>query len=205
MIGIVDLKICNVGSVGRALSLLKLEHRIASEPAGLSGCERIILPGVGTFSEASRRLESTGFRDELRDCTLQRGIPILGICLGMQLLASRGCEGGESQGLDLIPGRVIRLESSDSRQYRVPHMGWNTVEGTIPGMFSRIEEPLCFYFVHSYHFSVEVDVPQARCYHGQDFVAAVRHGHIWGTQFHPEKSQSKGIKVLENFVKYAHA
>jgi imidazole glycerol-phosphate synthase subunit HisH len=200
MIAVIDLKLGNVKSVGNALSYLKIEHVVTSEQAQIQEAAKLIFPGVGSFNEAANRLQSTGMRECIRNAVLVQNKPILGICLGMQLLATTGEEGGTSQGLGLIDAHVSRLRS-DPQKYRLPHIGWNDVTRDEMQLFDGIGSETCFYFVHSYEMVLNETCEVAFSNYGVDFVAAVQKGHICGTQFHPEKSREMGLRLLTNFAK----
>lgn len=199
-VGIVDTDIANIGSVVRALRELGAEPVVAREPSGLKGCARVILPGVGSFSAGMAQLNSAGFTPALRDMAAD-GLPLLGICLGMQLLAERGNEGGECAGLGLVPGEVVHLRDRGCPQ-RLPHMGWNSVNFA-PGSRLAVGLPPAadFYFVHSYVFlpGNEADVTGV-CDYGVPFAAMVQRGSVYGAQFHPEKSSAAGFAVIRNFL-----
>lgn len=199
MIAIIDLKLGNVRSVGNALAYLHIKHVITSDPEQIHNSKQIIFPGVGSFHEASRRLMNSGMRDCIRNEVLVHQKPILGICLGMQLLAETGDEGGKSQGLGLINAHVSRLRT-DIREYRLPHIGWNDVRHENIALFKGIKSGACFYFVHSYELMLDESCENAICNYGVDFVAAVQKGKICGTQFHPEKSREMGLRLLKNFT-----
>ena len=199
MITVIDLRICNIASVSRALEHLGFEHRVCASPEQLDAPSKFILPGVGSFFEASKRLRGEGWRDVLRHKVLEEKVPILGICLGMQLFATVGEEGGHSCGLDLVKGRVTFFRSGNSN-LRIPHVGWNDVEARGLRLFDGLPEDRCFYFVHSYEFIPEEDLNVATCHYGVDFVAAFEKDNIFGVQFHPEKSQDTGLALLKNFV-----
>jgi glutamine amidotransferase len=158
--------------------------------------EGIVLPGVGAFRDAMANLERTGMRDVLLE-RVGAGVPLLGICLGMQLLASMSFENGEHEGLGLVPGVCERLPSD----VKVPHMGWNTVEYPRESpLFDGVEEGSAFYFVHSYHLRPEsaADVI-GRTSYGIDFASAVGRDRVYGLQFHPEKSSERGLHILADF------
>ncbi|HLF18622.1 MAG TPA: imidazole glycerol phosphate synthase subunit HisH [Candidatus Omnitrophota bacterium] len=200
MITVIDLKISNIASVSRALKFLNVEHKVSDRLEDVINCEKMILPGVGSFAEGSSRLKSTGLREAIRKRVIEDKTPILGICLGMQLLASQGEEGGPSEGLDLIKGRVSHLRHS-LNGVKLPHIGWNDVSfGNFP-VFDNMPAAPCFYFVHSYEFVPDEKVQTATCHYGKDFIAGVQKENILGFQFHPEKSQKAGLKLLENFCK----
>ncbi len=193
MIGVVDIGIGNTGSVTKALRLLKADHKVATTPEDLESVRKIILPGVGSFKEGSRHLKESGFFDCLRAHVLDRKKPILGICLGMQLFADWGHEHGRSEGLGLVKGEVVPIEAI--------HMGWNDVEFSPDDpTFDGIAPDECFYFVHGYHFVVSAAAALISTVDfGKKMTASVNRDNIWGTQFHPEKSQKPGIQVLKNF------
>lgn len=200
MITVIDIKIGNVGSVVRALEKLKFPYQVTNDPEVINKSDKIILTGVGSFREASNRIKSSGIYDVVRLKVLNEKTPILGICLGMQLLASGGMEGGESEGLGLIKGKVKYLRCS-SMNMRLPHVGWNNVHSGELSLFESIPENSHFYFVHSYELILEEDIPVATCNYGVDFVAALQKDNIMGTQFHPEKSQTAGLALMRNFLK----
>jgi len=186
-----DLGLSNLWSARKALEALGHEVEPASDAAAVRDARALVLPGVGAFAEAARRLESTGIGNAIRDAA-GRGVPVLGICLGMQLLFESSEEGGESRGLGLLPGRVRRL----SGRAPVPHVGWNRVEATDAGraLFGAGGD---FYFVHSYVAEPAAGTTVlARCTHGETFPAAVARGRFLGFQFHPEKSGAAGLALL---------
>lgn len=205
-VAIVDYGMGNIGSVRRALLQLQVKVEIAFHPEQLSNAERIILPGVGNFSDGMAKLSGADWVEALREQALVREKPLLGICLGMQLLASRGYEGNErgTSGLSLIPGDVEHL-SSLGCTLRIPHVGWNSIHLTgSPSLFQGIPGNTDFYFVHGFSFRptntahvlahTDYDIP---------VVAAVQSGCIFGTQFHPEKSSKAGLLLLRNFLSFA--
>ena len=189
-----DLGLSNLWSVRRALEALGHEAVATGEPGPVASARFIVLPGVGAFAEAARRLEKTGIGLAIRDAA-DRGAPVLGICLGMQLLFESSEEGGASPGLALLPGRVTRLSGSA----RVPHVGWNRVEATPEGarLFGNGGANRYLYFVHSFVARpASDDLVLARCRHGESFPAAVGRGRLLGFQFHPEKSGEPGVRLL---------
>ena len=200
-VAIVDSGVCNLDSVRRAVELCNAEPVLVTDGTGLAGVDRIILPGVGAFAEAMRNLTETELDRALDEEVLQRGIPFLGICLGMQLLATQGRENGPTKGLGWIEGEVRRLVPG-CNDSRVPHMGWNEVrhDGS-PTLFEGIPSGTDFYFVHSYHLQCEhhEDVAARTPYCGE-FTSSVQHDLIFGVQFHPEKSQRHGLRLLRNFL-----
>lgn len=200
-VAIVDYGMGNVDSVARAVQHCGGEPAITSETADFEVANYIILPGVGAFQTGMNNIRSHGLEVVLQQQVLGKGVPFLGICLGMQLLATKGWEGGETEGLGWIEGEIKRL-LPDSSDMRIPHVGWNEVIFNQPSsMFQNIPSGKDFYFVHSYHFS---------CVHPEDeiahtpycggFVSVVGRNNILGVQFHPEKSQRLGLQVIKNFL-----
>lgn len=199
-VAIVDYGMCNLDSVARAVEECGGKAHITQNPKNLATASHIILPGVGAFPDAMKMLHETGMDVAIREQVIGERIPFLGICLGMQLMATRGFEIRESTGLDLIPGEVHRLKPSD-HSVRIPHIGWNEVRvaGQCP-LFKGISANSDFYFVHSYHFCCEDDYVAARTPYADGFVSAVQRQNVFGTQFHPEKSQRLGFQLLGNFL-----
>ena len=200
-VAIIDYGLCNLDSIQRAVEVCGGETVLAQTPDDLAACDRMILPGVGSFARAMENLRATGFADALADLVETDGIPLLGICLGMQLLAQTGSEGGESEGLGLLQGSVKRL--SPARGERVPHMGWNDVTPPAPSpLFDGIEPETDFYFVHSYHLESPADEILATVDYCGTIVAAAGRDNVMAVQFHPEKSQEDGFHLLRNFLAY---
>jgi imidazole glycerol-phosphate synthase subunit HisH len=199
-VGVVNYGLNNINSVRRALADLRAEVIVAERPDALLGADRVVLPGVGAFGEAMARLHADGWVEALRQKT-DEGTPLLGICLGMQLLATMSEENGPTDGLDLIPGRVRRLDALGC-SLRIPHVGWNEVRiHDDARLFGRIPQATDFYFVHSYAFEPdEADTVCATTDYGTSLAAAVQKGRVFGTQFHPEKSSTAGRQVLRNFL-----
>ncbi len=198
MITVIDLKIGNIASVGNALKSLMVDYVISDKFEDISNADKLIFPGVGNFFEAAKRLKTSGIDKILRNKVLMGKTPILGICLGMQLLASYGEEGGGAEGLNLIQGKVA-FHRASTFPLRLPHIGWNDVNGSDLKLFDSIKNGSCFYFVHSYEVLPLENVQIAYCNYGVDFAAAVQKDNIIGVQFHPEKSQEAGLKILKNF------
>lgn len=196
MVAIVDCGVGNLRSVQKALEKLGLEARITSSPAALKEAKGIILPGVGAFAAAMQALEATGMKEALLEA-VAAGKPLLGICLGMQLLFTRSHEGGLNKGLALLPGEVLPLPPT----VKIPHMGWNQLEFSRPHpLFAGVKNGSYFYFVHSYYAApAEEETVLAYTSYGERFAAAVAKGNVYGVQFHPEKSSEAGLKILANF------
>jgi len=203
-VAIVNYGMGNLASVRRVLEDLGAAPFIAEGPASLADADRIVLPGVGAFSAAMHNLTQQGWCDALQHLVVDRRKPLLGICLGMQLLATRGEEGNPTDGLGFIDGTVKRLDAIGCA-LRIPHVGWNQITH-VPDepMFARIPQESDFYFVHSFAFApAAVDSVSAFTDYGARVVAAVRHQNIWGVQFHTEKSSKAGRQLLQNFLDYA--
>ena len=198
MISIVDYGMGNLRSIENALSFLGVAHRLTRDPVEILQSGRLILPGVGSFWKAMDNLVRSGLADSIVKAA-NSGTPILGICLGMQLLAGEGEEGGVCDGLGLIKGVVKHLETGSAIQ-RVPHMGFNEVSftRTLP-LFSGIADASHFYFAHSYHLVDDDGDVAGLTTHGVPFTSIVARDNVIGTQFHPEKSQSHGLRLLRNF------
>jgi glutamine amidotransferase len=199
MITIIDLGLSNINSVRRALTYLNYQSRISRDVVDIETAEILILPGVGSFFEASKRLFAKGIADVIKKQVLNKKVPFLGICLGMQLIANDSEENGFSQGLGFVDANVKLLES-DRMGLRLPHVGWNDISETNMALFKKTDDELCYYFVHSYAMQLNEDVECAKCNYGIDFVAAVKKDNVIGVQFHPEKSQRPGLQILKNFV-----
>jgi len=206
MIAIIDYGMGNLLSVLKAFEHLGEEARVIATPAGLADATHVVLPGVGAFPDAMAALAKNGWVEGLQREILEGGKPFLGICLGMQLLAEFGEENVHCPGLAWIRGGVKRF-ALDPQQYKVPHVGWNEITSVGNSLLFRGLGPgATFYFVHSYHMICEegADIA-AYCDYGYPFPAAIRKENIFATQFHPEKSQDNGLKVLENFLAYRGA
>jgi imidazole glycerol-phosphate synthase subunit HisH len=209
MITIVNYKMGNIRSIVNALDYLGVSSHVTSSPKEILASEKLILPGVGSYNIAMKNLHEMGLIEPLNEVVLVKKRPILGICLGMQLLADRGAEDGEVKGLSWIAGRVVRFKFNDPF-CRIPHTGFNSVRfsGQKSVLFNSLKDHADFYFVHSFHMVCEEDqdVSGWADYNG-DFVASVEKGNVYGTQFHPEKSQSNGLVVLRNFagIEYEYA
>jgi len=202
-IGIINYGMGNIASIQNALESLGSEVFLVETPDMLKDAERIILPGVGAFSAAMQHLNEEKWIPAIEQAVHEQKRPLLGICLGMQLLLTSGDEGGTCDGLGFIDGEVKHLQLSDPA-LRIPHMGWNEVGYTSESpLFKDIPDQSDFYFIHSYAAVTKSDDDViARTQYGDDFVVAIARDHVFGVQFHPEKSSIPGRKLLQNFLDY---
>ena len=201
MIAIVDYGRGNLGSVEKAFARIGMPAVVTQDPKVVDDAEAVVLPGDGAFHDAMGSLQALGLIASLRAC-IESERPFFGICLGYQLLFSESEEFGQGKGLDVIPGAVRRFPNDLPDGLKVPHMGWNQVEhpGDLP-LFDGIPSGAHFYFVHSYYpETADPSLRVATCTYGLTFPAAVSRGALHATQFHPEKSQRWGIRMLENFA-----
>jgi glutamine amidotransferase len=203
-VAIINYGMGNLSSVRRAFEDIGAEVIIANHPSSLYEVNRVVLPGVGAFTEGMAHLNHGGWIPALHDVVAIQHKPLLGICLGMQMLATHGLEGGLSDGLNLIPGQVQRLDTLGCK-LRIPHVGWNEVRyKTEDVLFEGIPDSSDFYFVHSYAFVPDDDKHLiATVPYGLDVAAAIRNDHVFGCQFHPEKSSKAGRQLLRNFMGYS--
>jgi len=202
MVIVVDYGLGNLPSVRRALEECGAEVQVSSRPEDILSCSHIVLPGVGSFADGIRNLREKGWAEALVQAA-HNNTKVLGICLGMQLLADSGTEGGEASGLGLIPGRVLRLQATDDEP-RIPHVGWNEIHlRGVHRIFSEIDDHTDFYFVHSYHFLADnQDNVLATTPYCGGFTSVIGKGNIVGVQFHPEKSSKIGFRLLRNFLEF---
>jgi glutamine amidotransferase len=202
MITIIDYGSGNIRAIGNIYDTLKIAYKIAKSPEEVIGPEKIFLPGVGAFDETISKLDQTGFRKVLDFEVLQNKVPIIGICVGMQILAESS-EEGKLLGLGYIKGKVKRIDESLLNQKpKLPHLGWNSIEIMRQNdLLKDIDPELGFYFLHSYYFECEnkEDILTTTNY-GKSFASAINHDNVYGIQFHPEKSHHNGIKLLHNFA-----
>lgn len=201
MIAIIDYGVGNLASVLNAFDHLGHDAQVCREPGSLAGVDRLVLPGVGSFRAAMESLSSLGWTGALTAYAAS-GRPLMGICLGMQLLFESGEEHGPTPGLGLLRGSVVRLDPAPPA--KVPHIGWNDLTRTRSHPLLRgIKPGIDFYFVHSYHcVPADANNALAYCDFGGEFVAAVVAGNVAGLQFHPEKSQPAGMRILDNFAEW---
>lgn len=202
-VGIINYGMGNLASIRNSLESLSADPFIVNSPEHLLYAERIILPGVGAFSAAMQHLNDDGWIPAIEHAVYEQKRPLLGICLGMQLLFSNGDEGCSSHGLNFIEGEVKRLHLNDN-SLRIPHVGWNEVNYRVESaLFENIPDQSDFYFVHSYAVvPLNSNDVIARTHYGGDFVVAIRRGNVFGVQFHPEKSSIPGRKLMQNFLEY---
>jgi glutamine amidotransferase len=199
MLAILDYGVGNLRSLRNALDYVGIEVEVVSDPGRIEEASHVILPGVGAFGKAMANLRVRGFVEPLL-AHVDRGKPLLGICLGMQMLATKSFEFGEHEGLGLVPGRVVPFEPTDA--HPVPHVGWNNVvfRKQHP-LLAMAKKAVDYYFVHSFHFvpDAEENVIATSDY-GVSFASIVGRGNVVGCQFHPEKSQAGGLRILEGFA-----
>lgn len=203
MIAIIDYNVGNLHNLKNALDYQGLPNRIVREAHELDGADHIILPGVGAFKPAMERLREAGMEPVVRELVAS-GVPFLGVCVGLQLLFDESDEDGLHEGLGLLRGRIVRFKGRDAQggALKVPQIGWNQVAWQHPDpLVEGIADQSYFYFVHSY-YALPNDPADALgvADYGERFAAVVRHGNVWGVQFHPEKSQNAGLRLLKNFA-----
>jgi glutamine amidotransferase len=199
-VAIIDYGLSNIDSAIRAVGRVGGSAYRVRDASEIGNPDRVLLPGVGVFAVAMEQLHQRGLVGVLDDLVRSGGVPLLGLCLGMQLLASEGDEGGRVAGLGLVPGRVSRLIPHEGE--RLPHVGWNELEIQRDCvLFDEIPDHRDFYFIHSYHLipDSDKDIASTTPFAG-GFVSVVERDNVFGVQFHPEKSQEAGLRLLENFV-----
>ncbi len=199
MIAIIDYGVGNLYSLSRSLDSLNLENKVTRDEAELRSADKIILPGVGAFGDAMAKLVGTGLVPVVRE-RAEAGVPLLGICLGMQLLFEKGYEYGEHDGLGLLSGEVSPMAGDLPPGLKVPHIGWNALNlrRECP-ILKYVHEGDCVYYVHSFYAVGCEDEIVATSEYGVPVVGAVRRGNVYGTQFHPEKSGRVGLSILKAF------
>ena len=203
MITIIDYGSGNIRAIGNIYDQLKVPYKIAKSPEDIYGAEKLFLPGVGSFDETISKLDELGYRKALDFEVLENKVPIMGICVGMQILAESS-EEGKLKGLGYIKGHVKKIDSSLLKfKPKLPHLGWNTIDVKRENdLLNDIDTELGFYFLHTYFFECndEKDILCSTEY-GKSFASAINHSNVYGVQFHPEKSHQNGIKLLHNFAK----
>ncbi|TCS35104.1 glutamine amidotransferase [Paucimonas lemoignei] len=202
MIAIIDYGLGNILAFANVYKRLNIPVTVAKSAADLNGASKLILPGVGAFDHAMKLLQEAGMREPLDEMVLQQKVPVLGICVGMQIL-TQGSDEGILPGLGWIPGRVRAFRNTlGAEEMPLPHMGWNEVQpANGHPLFKGMENDARFYFLHSFYF--ECAQPQhavARAFYGVDFSCAVQSENVFGVQFHPEKSHHFGVNLLKNFA-----
>lgn len=203
---VIDYGMGNLASICSALEVIGVSSKIISSPEGLESCSHIILPGVGSFARAIKNLNDGHWIDALTLKLQDTNVSLLGICLGMHLLADIGTEHGNRQGLGLIPGKVVHLNTEDqvtNKQLLIPHVGWNEVhiQNHDDPLLKNIKEATDFYFVHSYFYLPQDDHHiVGKTPYGLNFSSVIRKDNVWGVQFHPEKSGIAGFQLLRNFL-----
>jgi glutamine amidotransferase len=205
MIALIDYNVGNLSSVKNALDKLGKEERLVSDPNEVKKYDALILPGVGAFGDAMNSLRKSGLDEAIIEFA-KSGKPILGICLGMQLLLSSSEEFGTHEGLGLIEGKVKKFDKqSMNEKLKIPHMGWNRLyQHKNSPLFSGLEESFYLYFVHSFHAVCDEKYVIGSSNYGYRFVSAINKDNIFGIQPHPEKSHKNGLKILNNFIKLSH-
>jgi len=200
MIAIVDYGVGNLFSLRSSLAAIGADAVVTAQPEVLKATDKIILPGVGAFEDAARKLRDSGLAELLKELAAA-GKPLLGICLGMQMLFEKSYEYGEHAGLGLIPGTVQPIANVIPADYKIPHIGWNAlhIQKDCP-LFSQIQEGDCVYFVHSFYAADCAQSVVATAEYGAELTAAVASGNIYGCQFHPEKSGAVGLAILRAFA-----
>lgn len=202
MIAIVDYGVGNIFSLYSSFGNIGAEAVLTKDPKEIRKADKIILPGVGAFGDAVKKLRESGLAEVVLE-QAKEGKPLMGICLGMQLLFEKGYEYGEHEGLGLIKGDVVTMEGVVPGDYKVPHIGWNALRfpaGKKSPLFKYIEEGDFVYFVHTYYGANCQDSVIATTEYGAELTAAVARGNVYGVQFHPEKSGDVGMKILKGFI-----
>lgn len=205
MLTIVDYGVGNLASIANMLAYLGVAHRIAADEAGILSAERLLLPGIGAFDPAMDKLRASGLVAPLQQRVMSDRVPVLGICLGMQIMC-RGSEEGQRPGLGWFDADVKRFDVERMDQRRViPHMGWNEVQPMQPAhpVLAGLPQPSRFYFVHSYHVECRDPADELlRCHYGYPFAAGIAHDNRIAVQFHPEKSHRFGMALMANFANW---
>jgi imidazole glycerol-phosphate synthase subunit HisH len=199
MIAIIDYEMGNLRSVQKGFERVGHETVITSDPAVLAAASKIVLPGVGAFRDAIAALHERGLVEPIRGA-IAAGKPFLGICLGLQLLFDTSYEDGQHEGLGILPGEVVKFQVP--HEFKVPHMGWNQITfRRRPPIFTGIEEGAYFYFVHSYYVAPrDASVVATETEYSQPFCSSIWRDNLFAVQFHPEKSQTSGLRLLRNFA-----
>ena len=201
MIGIIDYDAGNIMSVQKACAHLGFAYELTRDREKLLEADHLILPGVGSFGDAMEKLNDYGLTEVIREAAAERKIPLLGICLGLQLLFEESEESPGVSGLGLLPGKIRRIPDQ-GKTLKIPHMGWNSLSYPAPGkLFDKIPEGTDVYFVHSYYLPAGDDFIKAVTDYGVEIGASVEKENLFACQFHPEKSGERGLKILDNFLR----
>lgn len=199
MLGIINYNMGNLASVYNACSKFTKDVKIVKESSEIKNLDKLILPGVGAYKDAMEHLESSNLKNAIIDFA-NSGKPLLGICLGMQLLFDSSEEFGYTKGLGLIEGKVVKFDKDKMQEnLKIPHMGWNKIINKQNPLFKDLKDPY-LYFVHSFHAKTKEEYIIGETTYGYNFVSAVNKNNIFGFQPHPEKSHNNGLKILENFI-----
>lgn len=201
MIAIIDYGVGNLFSLASSFRACGEKTVVTSDRKIISEADKLILPGVGAFADAAKKLYESGMADAVTE-EAAKGKPLMGICLGMQLLFEESLEYGRHRGLGLLPGTVTPIADVIPKEYKIPHIGWNALDLKQPDceLFARTKNGDCVYFVHSYYADTEPDVVAAVTEYGAELTAAVCRGNVYGCQFHPEKSGKVGLGILKSFI-----
>lgn len=200
MISILNFGLGNIQSLVNALDYLSIKNNVIDSPKDILRSDKIILPGVGSFGKGIKNIKNLNFYEPLLEAVLIKKIPILGICLGFQLFANEGEEDGPNEGLKFVKGKVLKFRFKGG-ELKVPHIGFNEVYFKKYTIFENLNKSASFYFIHSYRFICDnLNDVSSICHYGEDFVSSIEKENIFGVQFHPEKSQASGLRVLQNFA-----
>ncbi|HIP29274.1 MAG TPA: imidazole glycerol phosphate synthase subunit HisH [Sulfurospirillum arcachonense] len=201
MIALIDYNMGNLRSVSNAFEKIGSKVEVVSDPEKLKEFDKVILPGVGAYKDAMEHLQGVGMQESILEFA-KSGKPLLGICLGMQLLLDSSEEFGKTEGLGLIEGKVVEFDKSKfDHKLKVPHMGWNELFVQRDSkLFEGMSREIYLYFVHSFHATCKDEFAIGKTFYGYDFVSAVEKDNIYGFQPHPEKSHENGLKILKNFT-----
>jgi imidazole glycerol-phosphate synthase subunit HisH len=201
MIVIIDYNTGNLRSVKKSFEKYNCHVEISNNHDVIMNADKIVLPGVGSFRDGMKELKKLKLVETLNKAVIRDKKPFMGICLGMQLVANKSFENGETNGLGWINAEVVKFNLLEKKNLKIPHVGWNSVEfNKNCSLYRGIPNNSDFYFVHSYHYKLYEDVSTGMTTHGEDFVASVQKNNIFCFQFHPEKSQETGLKIIENFI-----
>lgn len=202
MIAIVDYGVGNLFSLTSSLAFIGADAVVTGDADKIRACDKILLPGVGAFEDAAKKLRDSGLDKVILE-EVSRGKPLLGICLGMQMLFDESHEYGVHKGLGLIPGKILPLANAVSKEYKIPHIGWNALQFDATKekskLYKYVSEGDCVYFVHSYYGAECDEYVSATAEYGINVTASVENGNVYGTQFHPEKSGEVGLNILKAF------